>query len=257
VIHAFSPDSPLASLVVPSPNHGERAAGKRADCIVLHYTGMPSADAALRWLADPQSQVSAHYVVREDGAIVQMVEESRRAWHAGKGSWLGETDINSVSIGIEIVNTGHPGSDPSKSYPDFPDGQIAAVIALVKNIVMRRRLDPRRILAHSDIAPRRKIDPGERFPWARLALHGLGQFIEPSPIRSGKKLAHGDEGEGVMHAKTMLRMLGFQTDETPLFDEELVFIVKAFQRHWRPRRIDGVFDLSTRLTLKGLLGATG
>ncbi len=110
MISAFSPDSPLATLVVPSPNHGERKDGKSISSVVLHYTGMPSAEAAIRWLADPVSQVSAHYVIREDGGIVQMVAENRRAWHAGQGSWRGETDMNSVSIGIEIANPGHPGS---------------------------------------------------------------------------------------------------------------------------------------------------
>jgi N-acetylmuramoyl-L-alanine amidase len=253
VISAFSPDSPLTRLVVPSPNHGPRKDGKRANCVILHYTGMPTAERAIGWLANPESQVSAHYVVREDGEVIQMVAESERAWHAGRGSWQGETDMNSVSIGIEIAHPGHPNADPTKPCADFPDGQIASVIALTKNIVQRHRLDPLRVLAHSDIAPRRKIDPGERFPWARLAEAGLGLYVKAHPVSGGRFLAEGDEGQPVAALKAMLGMLGFGVSLDERFDEELTFTVKAFQRHFRPEKIDGVADASTISTLRDLL----
>jgi N-acetylmuramoyl-L-alanine amidase len=253
VIEAFSPDSPLTNLVVPSPNFGERKGGKRPDCLILHYTGMASAEAAIAWLANPDSQVSAHYVIREDGTIIQMVGENRRAWHAGQGSWQGETDMNSASIGIEIANPGHPGSDPSKDYPDFPDIQMQSVIGLVKNIVMRHRMDPKRVLAHSDIAPRRKIDPGERFAWDRLAAHGLGLYAAPRPIKKGNLSQSGDRGSTITRLKKRFRKLGYDVTQTDEFDTAFTFVVKAFQRHWRPALVDGVLDPSTRGTLMDLL----
>jgi N-acetylmuramoyl-L-alanine amidase len=250
---AFSPDSPLTDIVVPSPNFGLRKDGKRPDCIVLHYTGMPTAEGAVAWLANPDSQVSAHYVIREDGAIIQMVAEAARAWHAGKGVWQGETDINSVSIGVEICNPGHPNSDPKEPYPDFPDHQLQSVFALTRNIVRRHRLNARRVLAHSDIAPRRKIDPGENFPWATLWTRGMGLYVEPSAIKSGKKLQVGDRGPDVMASKGLFAKLGFGIDDNDEFDTAFEFVIKAFQRHWRPERIDGVLDRSSLETLQRLL----
>ena len=189
------PDSSVADRIHPSPNHGERKGCTAPDSIILHYTGMPSTSEALLWLANPISEVSCHYFVFEDGRVWQMVPESRRAWHAGRSSWHGETDMNSHSIGIEIANTGHDltaasadagnaGSrqaDASQEKrpnplppvgPDFPDAQIDAVIRLVKDIATRWKIRPERILAHSDIAPGRKIDPGEKFPWRRFAEAG-------------------------------------------------------------------------------------
>jgi N-acetylmuramoyl-L-alanine amidase len=253
VLSAFSPDSPLTGLIIPSPNIGERKEGKRPDCIVLHYTGMSDCDAAIRWLANPDSQVSAHYVVREDGVIVQMVAEAARAWHAGKGIWQGDDDINSSSIGIEICNLGHDLADLSKPYPDFPDSQIQSVIALVLNIVARRKMDPRRVLAHSDLAPRRKVDPGERFPWPRLAKHGLGLFVPPRPLKMGHAVMEGAHGRTVLNLKQRFKKLGFGVTEGDVFDEDFTFVVKAFQRHWRPEKVDGIIDPSTRGTLADLL----
>src|SRR6201746_2268635 len=148
------PDSPLARRVAPSPNHGERRNG-RPDMLVLHYTGMESGAAALARLRDPLSEVSAHYLVFEDGGIVQMVPEVRRAWHAGAGSWKGETDINSRAIGIEIVHPGHAGG-----LPPYPDAQIAAVVALARDVLSRWPIPPERVLAPSDIRPARQQDPG-------------------------------------------------------------------------------------------------
>jgi N-acetylmuramoyl-L-alanine amidase len=156
---------------LPSPNFNDRAAGKSIQHLILHYTGMPTAQAAIERLCDPAAQVSAHYVVDTDGAVTQLVDENKRAWHAGVSFWAGETDLNSTSIGIEIVNPGH-----EFGYVSFPSAQIDAVIRLCREIVLRHAIPPHHVLAHSDIAPTRKMDPGELFPWKRLAERGIGIF---------------------------------------------------------------------------------
>lgn len=268
---ATAADSRHAKLF-PSPNHGERKDGLRPEMIVLHYTGMPSAASALKWLCTPESSVSCHYFVFETGKTLQLVPESRRAWHAGAGMWRGLDDINSRSIGIEIVNPGHDGGsvdpdDPRKTIanpplniaplPSFPKRQITAVIRLVKDLVERWQIPPQNILAHSDLAPRRKRDPGEAFPWARLAGEGLGLWVPPTPIRSGHFYQRGDGGAPVEALQSMLGMLGFALPVTGQFDEETEFAVRAFQRHWRPERVDGVADFSTITTLRDVLKARG
>jgi N-acetylmuramoyl-L-alanine amidase len=247
---SFSPDYSGAR-VVPSPNHNER---KRAiDMIVLHYTEQSSEDALAR-LCDPEhsSPVSSHYLVHEDGRIDQLVPEARRAWHAGLSSWEGETDNNSRSIGIEIVNPGHP-----FGYPDYPDAQIDAVIALCREIVARHHIRATRVLAHSDIAPGRKIDPGEKFPWARLAVAGVGLWVEPAAIHAGTVLKLGDRGDTVAELQRALGRYGYGANVTHLYDEATRDIVTAFQRHFRPARVDGVADYSTVATLHRLLTASG
>ena len=231
-----------------SPNFGPRAAGAAIDMIVLHYTGMPDAESALRWLCDQQSQVSSHYFVFEDGRVVQLVEETERAWHAGVSFWAGETDINSRSIGIEIVNPGH-----EFGYRDFPDTQIDAVIALCRGIIARHGIAPARVLAHSDIAPGRKQDPGELFPWERLAAEGVGAWVRPAPITPGHMLQLGDEGPEVRQLRAQLQRFGYQAEASDVFDTALETIVAAFQRHFRPIRVDGVADRSTVATLERLL----
>ena len=178
-------DSPFADAVAPSPNHGDRR-GRAVDSIVLHYTGMSTGAAALARLCDPTTDVSCHYFVGCEGHIAQLVPEPRRAWHAGRSVWFGETDMNAVSIGIEIVNAGHDGG-----CPPYPDPQIDAVIALCRDIVGRHTIPAARVLGHSDIAPDRKIDPGEWFPWARLAAGGVGVWIEPAPIVAGRSCGWG------------------------------------------------------------------
>ena len=233
-----------------SPNFGPRRDDLKPDCVILHYTGMESGDAAEAWLCNPESEVSSHYLVHEDGRIVQMVRESDRAWHAGKGSWRGRTDVNSFSIGIEIVNAG-----PLENFPDFPDVQIDAVAALTRDICARHAMAPERVLAHSDVAPGRKSDPGERFPWQRLASFGIGHFIEPSPIRGGRFLAMGDSGEPVEALQSMLALYGYGLEISGLFDDSTHSAVEAFQRHFRPVRVDGVADQSTVETLHRLLTA--
>jgi N-acetylmuramoyl-L-alanine amidase len=231
-----------------SPNFGPRAAGASIDMIILHYTGMPDAEAALSWLVNPASQVSSHYIVFEDGQIYQLVDDSQRAWHAGVSYWAGETDINSRSIGIEIVNPGH-----EFGYRGFPDRQIDAVIDLVRGLVSRFGIPPGRILGHSDVAPGRKQDPGELFPWERLAEEGLGIWTRPAPIVAGPVLQLGDQGAAVRELRAEFSRFGYQAGHSEEFDAGLEAIVAAFQRHFRPIRVDGVADPSTVATLKRLL----
>lgn len=245
----FQPDH-IGGEVRVSPNFGPRGAGFRADMIVLHYTGMESGASAEEWLCDPASAVSSHYLVHEDGRIVQMVRESDRAWHAGKSSWRGVTDINSCSIGIEIVNPGH-----SIGYVDFPEQQIEAVIALCGGISRRHDVPAERVLAHSDVAPGRKVDPGERFPWRKLFAAGIGHFVAPSPIGGGRFLTGGDRGEPVEALQSMLGLYGYGVEITGMFDTATQTVVAAFQRHFRPELVDGVADRSTIETLHRLLKA--
>jgi N-acetylmuramoyl-L-alanine amidase len=247
---SFPPDSFIVVDVAPSPNHDERKDGRAPDMILLHYTGMPSGEAALKRLCAPDSKVSAHYLVFEDGRIVQCVPEERRAWHAGVSAWAGETDINSCSIGIEIVNPGH-----EFGYRDFPLRQVAAVITLCKSIVTRRGpISPERILAHSDVAPSRKQDPGERFPWHLLSESGIGHWVRPAPLDlDGQAYRRGDNGEAVARMQQALHSYGYDIAETGAFDEATRDIVIAFQRHFRPARVDGIADPSTLLTLRALI----
>ena len=245
----FLPDHPHAEVRV-SPNFGPRREGMKPDMIVLHYTGMETGDGAEAWLCNPESEVSSHYLVHEDGRIVQMVRESDRAWHAGKSSWRGETDINSCSIGIEIVNPGH-----ALGYRDFPRKQIEAVTELCRGIIERHGVPPERVLAHSDVALGRKIDPGERFPWRDLFHAGVGHWVAPSPRRGHKALRFGETGDAVEELQSMLALYGYGVDITGQFDRQTEITVQAFQRHFRVRCVDGEADASTLSTLRRLLSA--
>ena len=241
--------SDLVFIDAPSPNFDARRAPP--DAVVLHYTGMQTGEAALERLRDPDAKVSAHYLVEEDGRIFRLVPEERRAWHAGRGVWMGETDLNAASIGIEIVNPGH-----EFGYRPFPEAQVAAVIALVADIRSRWAIPDNRIIAHSDLAPSRKEDPGELFPWKRLAEAGHGLWFEPAAERIkalGGLLQLGDEGIGVMVLRAGLHRLGYGLTPGGDYDAETVTTVRAFQRHWRPSRVDGVADGETRATLMGVL----
>lgn len=245
----FAPDFPEAT-VAPSPNFGARSNGRSPDMIILHYTGMPTAEGAFDWLRRPESEVSSHYFVFEDGRVAQLVPEASRAWHAGKSFWRGETDINSASVGIEIANPGHPAG-----LPDFPPAQIDAVVRLCRDIVARHSIPAERVLAHSDVAPIRKIDPGEKFPWARLAAEGVGHWVEPSPIGGGRFFQQGDAGPPVEALQAMLALYGYDTPVSSEFCARTRGTVEAFQRHFRPARVDGIADASTIETLHRLLKA--
>jgi N-acetylmuramoyl-L-alanine amidase len=245
-----APDSPLATLWCPSPNRELRRNGRAVDMLVLHYTGMDSSDLALDWLTRKESKVSCHYLVDEDGRIAQMVRESERAWHAGQSLWAGETDLNSCSIGIEIHNPGH-----DIDYRDFPEAQMQAVEALCLDILRRHAIRPERVIAHSDIAPGRKRDPGEKFDWARLAQSGIGLWATPAPLGEDHGLGAGDEGPEVLNLQQDLSALGYGVEVTSTYGTGLEKVVEAFQRHFRQERISGRADASTRDTLRRLLAA--
>jgi N-acetylmuramoyl-L-alanine amidase len=233
----------------PSPNFDARRGPP--DLILLHYTGMQTGQAAIDRLRDPDARVSAHYVVEEDGRLFRLVAEERRAWHAGVSHWQGETDINAASIGIEIVNPGH-----EWGYRAFPDVQVDAVIALISDIRSRWSVPDARIVGHSDVAPARKDDPGELFPWKRLAGAGHGLWFEPAGERiaaMGPPLGPGDEGLGVVVLRSALHRLGYGLAPGGDYDAETQATVTAFQRHWRPDQVDGLADGETRARLTGLL----
>lgn len=247
-VFAFQPDSSLVSRVAPSPNHDARPV--TPDILLLHYTGMPTMQAALDRLRSPEARVSSHYLVDEDGTVMQLVAEAERAWHAGVSFWELGTNLNSRSIGIEIVNPGH-----EFGYRDFPEPQVEAVIALSRDIVTRRAIGPHHVLAHSDVAPTRKEDPGEKFPWQRLGNAGVGLWVPPAPITAGAVLGPGDAGEDVHTLQSLLAAYGYGLTPTGTFDAATVAVVAAFQRHFRPACVDGRADPSTIKTLQDLLAA--
>jgi N-acetylmuramoyl-L-alanine amidase len=233
----------------PSPNFDARV--RPPDMILLHYTGMRTGEAAIARLRDPEAKVSAHYLVEEDGRVFSLVPEERRAWHAGSSFWKGERDINGASIGVEIVNPGH-----EFGYRAFPDVQVDTVIALVADIRTRWSVADARILGHADVAPDRKEDPGELFPWRRLAEAGHGLWAEPPPA-PGPPLAEGEEGAGVFALQAGLARLGYDSPPSGTYDGATAAIVRAFQRHWRPARVDGMADGETRARLIALLRLAG
>ena len=246
----LAPESPVAARVFPSPNHGERKDGQRPSILLLHYTGMPDEGEALQRLCNPLAEVSAHYFVFGDGRVWQLVPEARRAWHAGASSWAGERDVNSASLGIEIAHPGHEGG-----LPPFPEAQIEAVIALCRDLVRRWTIRADHVLAHSDVAPGRKQDPGEVFPWDRLHAAGIGHWVPPTPVRDGRFLARGEQGQPIEALQAMLALYGYGLAITGEFDASTEAVVAAFQRHFRPERVDGVADASSIATLHALIRA--
>ena len=209
---------------------------------------MPTGEGALRRLLDPAADVSAHYLVWEDGRIDQLVRERERAWHAGEAFWKGERDLNSISIGIEIVNPGHDGG-----LPPFPDAQIEALTALAREACGRWAIPPERVLAHSDVAPSRKRDPGEAFPWDRLARAGVGHWVEPAPLAGAGLLRPEEEGALVSALQALLALYGYGVEPSGVYDRSTRSVIAAFQRHFRPARVDGEADASTVATLKALI----
>jgi len=230
-----------------SPNVTPRAGGRAPDILILHYTGMRTAEAAIARLCDPAAEVSAHYVVDEDGRILKLVDERDRAHHAGVSFWKGERDVNSASIGVEIVNPGH-----EFGYRPFPDVQVEAVIALCRDILGRWPIPPERVLAHSDVAPTRKQDPGELFPWHRLAAAGVGRLVAEAPVEPGPSFGPGSEGPPVRAIQALFAHYGYGIELTGVYDTQTAAVVAAFQRHFRPALVDGVADRSTLDTLRRL-----
>lgn len=237
----------LEIIDAPSPNFDARTAPPHM--LVLHYTGMKSGGDALARLRDPAAKVSSHYLVEEDGGIYRLVVEERRAWHAGVSFWRGEENLNGVSLGVEIVNPGH-----EWGYRPFPEAQIDRLIALIDDIRARWDIPDQNIVAHSDVAPARKEDPGELFPWARLNEAGHGVWSPPQSA-PGEPLKEGDVGVGVYALQAGLTRLGYDSAPSGEFDIHTRQIVTAFQRHWRPSICDGVADGETRATLMAVLRA--
>ena len=220
----------MKQIEAPSPNFDAR--GRDIDTVILHYTGMKTGAEALARLCDAAARVSAHYLVEENGDIYRMVDEANCAWHAGVGSWKGESDINARSIGIEIVNPGH-----EWGYRGFPDAQIAAVIALLKDILTRHDIGPARTLGHSDVAPRRKEDPGEKFPWPLLAENGLALPQYAGDASAGIDVAYDD-------ALNALSAIGY---DAPKGDHAAALL--AFQRRFCPASLGQGFDPRTKAAL--------
>lgn len=215
----------------PSPNFDERGPGFTVDMLVIHYTGMETKEAALERLCDPKAAVSSHYLIDEDGNVHRLVDEKKRAWHAGVSSWRGRTDINARSIGIELVNPGH-----EYGYREFPEPQIRELEAVAFGVLTRHPIPHRNVVGHSDVAPTRKSDPGELFPWARLAAKGIGLWPRESDHL---------EQDAQALAKA-LTDIGYDVRDYPA-------AVKAFQRHWRPGRVTGRMDPETARRIVGLV----
>ena len=227
----------------PSPNHDARTLP--ISLVVLHYTGMETGDVALARMRDKDAKVSAHYMVEEDGRIYKLVDEQRRAWHAGVGAWGGESNVNSASIGIEIVNGGH-----DYGLPDFPDAQIKAVIKLCQDIKARHALSDYAFIGHSDIAPARKQDPGEKFPWDVLADNDVGIWPDIKTEDQRVLFSGNDRGRGVSVAQSGLAYLGYAVEVSGVMDEKTMLVCAAFQRRYRPSKIDGQIDIQTMEILK-------
>ena len=231
----------------PSPNSDERTAkAGPIDTLVLHYTGMASAEAALARLRDRAAKVSAHWCIGEDGTLWRLVPESFRAWHAGQSEWRGRRSVNDFSIGIELVNPGH-----EHGYRSFPRAQMDALLDLAGAIVARHPIDPRNVVAHSDVAPARRQDPGELFDWARLAEAGIGLWPRraATPASAGRPLSQGDRGAAVRRQQERLRAVGYGLAANGDFDPTTTAVVRAFQRHFRQTRVDGVIDAGTEAVL--------
>lgn len=233
-----------------SPNFNERKLP--ISMLVLHYTGMESSAAARERLCDPAAEVSAHWLVHEDGQVENLVDEDKRAWHAGRGSWNGVTDVNSASIGIEIVNGGHNIPLANGSLPPYPDLQILAVTKLAKEIIDRHDIKARNIVGHSDIAPERKEDPGEHFPWAGLAAAGVGIWPGDLPDDLRIVFEHNDRDRGIAILQRGLADLGYGASVTGCLDGATQSIIRAVQRRYRPEKIDGVVDMQVMELIKRL-----
>lgn len=220
------------------------------DILLLHYTGMKSGQDAIDRLRDPDAKVSAHYVVDEDGTVYQLVDEDRRAWHAGVSFWRGAEQINDRCIGIEIVNPGH-----EWGYREFPALQMAAVCDLCLSILSRHPIPPRNVIGHSDVAPDRKEDPGEKFDWPGLADNGVGLWPKDVPdLGTGGVLA--DE-TAMRLVRADLAAIGYRVAAHGAHDKHLATVLRAFQRHWRQEEVNGLADAGTRARLRAVRALCG
>ena len=237
-----------------SPNCDSRPAGAGpVDTLVLHYTGMVSAEAALERLTDRSAKVSAHWCIGEEGTLWRLVPEEQRAWHAGLSEWRGRRSVNDFSIGIELINPGH-----EHGYRPFPPAQMDALLDLVRVIVARHPIGPRNVVAHSDIAPMRRQDPGELFDWARLARAGIGLWPRSvaEPAGEGQALCLGDRGSPVKRCQERLRAIGYGLAVDGDFGTDTAAVVRAFQRHFRQTQVDGEIDAGTDAMLHEVCALT-
>ncbi len=230
---------------LPSPSQDDRPAGTPIDMLILHYTGMRTAQEAIDRLRDPLARVSSHYLVDEDGAVLRLVPEERRAFHAGVSYWRGFSGLNSRSIGVEIVNPGH-----EWGYPDFPVLQLAAVCDLCLDILMRHSIPARNIVGHSDVAPDRKQDPGEKFDWRSLAQNGVGLWPENVPDLGTAGLVR--DGGSLWDVRAALAEIGYFVAPEGALDSSLAAVLRAFQRHWRPEAVTGQVDAGTLVRLRAV-----
>lgn len=239
----------------PSPNSGERRLP--VDMLIFHYTGMETAEAALDRLCDPAAEVSAHYLIGEDGTLHRLVDESRRAWHAGTGSWAGGMDINSRSIGIELQNPGH-----AFGYRDFTAPQMAILERISRYLITKYSIPAGHVLGHSDVAPARKQDPGERFPWQALAAAGIGRWPKARRLDGGPVIAPGKTHALVAATQEALGVYGYGPIRiSGTIDAPTEAILTAFQRHFVPEcflggpEAPGHLGPLTRARLAGLVDA--
>jgi len=244
------------SIAHPSPNFNARPDGQQVDMLVLHYTNMPTAELALARLCDPAAEVSAHYLIDEDGQVLALVNEEKRAWHAGVAAWAGQKDINGCSIGIELAHIGH---HEDGSCDAFPAAQMTALAGLAADIIKRHPIPPHRVLAHSDVAPGRKIDPGEAFDWMFLAGKGIGLWPTIPRDKDAPRPLYirGDRGTEITGLQRALASFGYALTVDGDFGVQTEFVIRAFQRHYRPWQVDGHGDHETVARLMDLLAQLG
>lgn len=238
--------SSLEYISCPSPNYNDRPGKGLIDMVVIHYTGMITGGAALQRLCEPSSKVSAHYLIEENGDIYQLVADEKRAWHAGVSYWMGQSNLNDCAIGIELVNPGH-----ENGYRSFPLQQMQSLVAVIQKLQRKYKIPARRMVGHSDIAPTRKMDPGELFDWSWLAEQGIGVWPKPqafSLIERSNSFYPALVGTG-------LQRVGYEVKSTTA--EDMAVVVTAFQRHFRPQKVDGQIDQETMKILNGLLQNLG
>lgn len=239
----------MKQIDMPSPNQGPRPEGVEIGLVVLHYTGMQSCKAALDRLIDPLAQVSAHYLIDENGDCYELVPESERAWHAGVSYWQGCDNVNDISVGIELVNPGH-----EFGYTPFPEAQMQSLMHLLGDIKKRHNIAAHAFVGHSDVAPDRKMDPGEKFDWPRLAKAGFG-IMPDKGEKAGKALAiPGIKSDVVMAAQHDLCSIGYKINPTGHYDSATNRAILAFQRHWCPASVTGLLDCGTVAQLAHVRG---
>lgn len=226
-------------IIHQSPNFNDRPGNVQVSLLVFHYTGMETAEAALERMCDSDAQVSAHYMIDEDGTMYSLVPENKRAWHAGISCWHGRAALNDVSIGIELVNPGH-----EFGYRPFPQAQMDVLKDLSHDLIERYHIHPVNVVGHSDIAPRRKQDPGELFDWQNFAKAGIGVWPDVPKVKKPEEilLHETDEGSKVMWLQHRLSEYGYHIREDGFYGKKTAYIVEGFKRHFVPEQVSGKWD---------------